>query len=442
MRSRRCCSGTLRRGRGVPLPRTVGRGERRPRVTPRGCAPPAPGARAARAAARRRATSCSPRPSGAAGRALRVAPWGVHVWPPGVDLERFTPATARRARAQRLGIEPTARSWPSAYGAWSREWGSSTLLDAWARSQHELPTGSTLLIVGEGPLRRARSSARAPAAGAGRAASSVARPRLATRARRRLPRRRRGRRPERRLRGLRAGRARGRGLRHAEHRHRRRRPARGRRAARPLARRPARRSRALAARLLGAARASCPAREQRVPTPSASWSTARRAPPRALRRALARRERDARPRVVYLDHVARLSGGEIALLRLLPHLRARRRPRDPRRGRAARERLNEAASRSRCWRSARAARDLRKDSVGGGGGAVPWRAASHAPSTCSASRGGCADCGLTWCTRTPEVRCLRRARREARRRPGPVAPARPHRRGLSAPSRRASHPRC
>ena len=31
-------------------------------------------------------------------------------------------------------------------------------------------------------------------------------------------------------------------------------------------------------------------------------------------------ERDERLRVVYLDHVARLSGGEIALLRLLPHL--------------------------------------------------------------------------------------------------------------------------
>ncbi len=42
---------------------------------------------------------------------------------------------------------------------------------------------------------------------------------------------------------------------------------------------------------------------------------------RELYRRIARGERDARPRVVYLDHVARLSGGEIALLRVLPHLR-------------------------------------------------------------------------------------------------------------------------
>jgi glycosyltransferase involved in cell wall biosynthesis len=42
---------------------------------------------------------------------------------------------------------------------------------------------------------------------------------------------------------------------------------------------------------------------------------------RDLYRRLIAGERDKRPRVVYLDHVARLSGGEIALLRVLPHLR-------------------------------------------------------------------------------------------------------------------------
>ena len=42
---------------------------------------------------------------------------------------------------------------------------------------------------------------------------------------------------------------------------------------------------------------------------------------RTLYRRLATGERDERLRVVYLDHVARLSGGEIAILRLLPHLR-------------------------------------------------------------------------------------------------------------------------
>jgi glycosyltransferase involved in cell wall biosynthesis len=41
---------------------------------------------------------------------------------------------------------------------------------------------------------------------------------------------------------------------------------------------------------------------------------------RALYRRVCAGARDERLRVVYLDHIARLSGGEIALLRLLPHL--------------------------------------------------------------------------------------------------------------------------
>src|SRR6185437_4586281 len=43
---------------------------------------------------------------------------------------------------------------------------------------------------------------------------------------------------------------------------------------------------------------------------------------RRLYRRLLDGTRDDRPRVVFVDHVARLSGGEIALLRLLPHLDA------------------------------------------------------------------------------------------------------------------------
>jgi len=46
---------------------------------------------------------------------------------------------------------------------------------------------------------------------------------------------------------------------------------------------------------------------------------------RELYSRLAAGERDERPRVVYLDHVARLSGGEIALLRMLPHFQGVRR---------------------------------------------------------------------------------------------------------------------
>jgi glycosyltransferase involved in cell wall biosynthesis len=50
------------------------------------------------------------------------------------------------------------------------------------------------------------------------------------------------------------------------------------------------------------------------------WSAVAERHRGVLRRVAARAGRDDRLRVVYLDHVAQLSGGEIALLRLLPHL--------------------------------------------------------------------------------------------------------------------------
>lgn len=77
---------------------------------------------------------------------------------------------------------------------------------------------------------------------------------------------------------------------------------------------------ALADRILAAQRGSLPDRERtRVYAERFSWSemAGRR---EAIYRRVAKREPDPRLRVVYLDHVAKLSGGEIALLRLLPHL--------------------------------------------------------------------------------------------------------------------------
>jgi glycosyltransferase involved in cell wall biosynthesis len=51
-----------------------------------------------------------------------------------------------------------------------------------------------------------------------------------------------------------------------------------------------------------------------------SWSAVSERHRAIVRRVAARADTDDRLKVVYLDHVARLSGGEIALLRLLPHL--------------------------------------------------------------------------------------------------------------------------
>ena len=83
---------------------------------------------------------------------------------------------------------------------------------------------------------------------------------------------------------------------------------------------------ALAARLLDAARGEgLLARGKRRASYAERFSAGRRSwqrHRRALPPACSAGERDAQyPRVVYLDHVARLSGGEIALLRVLPHMR-------------------------------------------------------------------------------------------------------------------------
>ena len=51
-----------------------------------------------------------------------------------------------------------------------------------------------------------------------------------------------------------------------------------------------------------------------------AWSKVASRHRQIIHRAAARHPSDNRLKVVYLDHVAQLSGGEIALLRLLPHL--------------------------------------------------------------------------------------------------------------------------
>jgi glycosyltransferase involved in cell wall biosynthesis len=84
---------------------------------------------------------------------------------------------------------------------------------------------------------------------------------------------------------------------------------------------PPRNAGALAERIIEAQRGALPKRDAtRAYAEQFSW------PEMAARREMIYREvadgakRDARLRVVYLDHVAKLSGGELALHRLLPHL--------------------------------------------------------------------------------------------------------------------------
>ncbi len=247
----------------------------------------------------------------------RVRPWDVHVLPPGVALDVFTPGERSRSRAQ-LGIGADAFVAVCVRRLVPRM-GIDVLLDAWSALAGQLPDGSLLLLIGEGPLRDelAARAARPPLAGrvrmlgrlpdtelidAYRAADVALVPSLAFE---------------------------GFGLVALEA------AACGTpsivsdtgglpEALAGLDRSlcvPAGDSGALTARLARAAQGALPDRAatrrhaERFDWPSVGDRH------RELYRRIARGERDARPRVVYLDHVARLSGGEIALLRVLPHLR-------------------------------------------------------------------------------------------------------------------------
>lgn len=80
-----------------------------------------------------------------------VPPWRVNVEPPGVDLERFTPG-GRAAARMRLGLEPDAFVAVSVRRLVPRM-GLEVLLEAWRVAMPDLPRGSTLLVAGDGPLR-------------------------------------------------------------------------------------------------------------------------------------------------------------------------------------------------------------------------------------------------------------------------------------------------
>ncbi len=246
-----------------------------------------------------------------------VAPWSINVWAPGVELEEFTPGDRLQARA-RLAIDPAAFVAICARRLVARM-GIDLLLDAWTEIEHELPAGSMLLLVGDGPLREALAAraAKPPLAGcvrvmgrlsdealieAYRCADVAVVPSVAVEGF-----------------GLVVLEAAACGT-----------PSivsdvgglpEAAAALEPSLVVGAGDARALGARLQAAAHGALPTRAAtRSYAERFAWpAVAQRH--RALHRRLVAGERDERLRVVYLDHVARLSGGEIALLRLLGHLR-------------------------------------------------------------------------------------------------------------------------
>lgn len=246
-----------------------------------------------------------------------ISPWDIHAWSPGVALDRFTPGQRTPARA-RLGIAESAFLVVCARRLVPRM-GIETLLEAWGELESELPDGSTLLLIGDGPLRErlAAQTARAPLAGrvrvmgrvsdaelidAYRAADIAAVPSIAFE---------------------------GFGLVVLEA------AACGTpsivtdvgglpEVSAGLDRSlivPPGDAQALHDRLLSASRGELPGREAtRSYAERFQWSAVAERHRRLYRR-LAERQAEERMRVVYLDHVGRLSGGEIALMRLLPHFR-------------------------------------------------------------------------------------------------------------------------
>jgi glycosyltransferase involved in cell wall biosynthesis len=247
----------------------------------------------------------------------RVAPWKISVWAPGVALERFTPGDRLGARA-RLGMDPAAFVVVCARRMVARM-GIDALLDAWGRLERELPAGSLLLLIGDGPLRETfvARAAQPPLAGrvrvmgrlsdaelieAYRCADVAVVPSVAVEGF-----------------GLVVLEAAACGT-----------PSivsdvgglpEAAAALDPSLVVAAGDTEALGARLRAAAHGALPTRAAtRNYAERFAWpAVAERH--RAMHRRLVAGSREQQLRVVYLDHVARLSGGEIALLRLLPHLR-------------------------------------------------------------------------------------------------------------------------
>ncbi len=247
----------------------------------------------------------------------RVAPWNINVWAPGVALAEFTPGDRLRARA-RMAIDPAAFVVVCARRMVARM-GIDLLLDAWGQIEHELPEGSMLLLIGDGPLREtfAARAAQPPLAGRVRVMGRISDEELVEAYRcadvATVP----------------SVAVEGFGLVVLEA------AACGTpsivsdvgglpeaaAALDPSLVVAAGDAEALGARLRAAAQGALPTRAAtRGYAERFAWpAVAERH--RALHRRLVAGSREERLRVVYLDHVARLSGGEIALLRLLPHLR-------------------------------------------------------------------------------------------------------------------------
>jgi glycosyltransferase involved in cell wall biosynthesis len=297
-----------------------------------------------------------------------VSPWDVHVLGPGVDLARFSPGDRAGAR-ERLGIPGDAFLALTVRRLVPRT-GVGELLDAWELAAPRLPAGATLLVAGEGPLEselgaRASTIAAREVRMAGRLsdedllaayraadvaivptlshegfglvvleAAACGTPSIVTDVDA-LPEA---------VRGL-----------------------------DPALVVPAGDAGAMAERLAGAARGDLPSRERaRAFAEGFSWPAVAAAHRRLYRRVLERAPAE-RPRVVYLDHVARLSGGEIALLRLLPHLDAVDVHVILGEDGPLATRLQQAGVSVEVLPLAPAARDLRRDSARAGG--VPLRTA-------------------------------------------------------------------
>ncbi len=246
----------------------------------------------------------------------RVPPWHISVVPPGVDTDRFTPGSVERAR-RGLDLEPQAFVAVAVRRLVPRM-GLNVLIEAWSQAVDDLPPNSALLIAGDGPLRRELASsvtergleqsvrilgrvadeklielyraadvAVVPSVGHEgfglvlTEAAACGTPSIVTA-----------------VGGL---------------------PEAVAELDRSLIVPPddseALRDGLLRARLKRPSRPATRAYAKRF-----EWSTVAERHRAITRRAAAGSEPDDRLKVVYLDHVARLSGGEIALLRLLPHL--------------------------------------------------------------------------------------------------------------------------
>lgn len=81
----------------------------------------------------------------------RVSPWHVRVEPPGVDLERFSVGDRDRARV-RFGLEACQFTAVCVRRLVPRM-GLDVLIDAWGEALASLPAGARLLIAGDGALR-------------------------------------------------------------------------------------------------------------------------------------------------------------------------------------------------------------------------------------------------------------------------------------------------